>query len=180
MKKEYGDIKELIKRRLLTAGRLPTQNLIDELGEVKKRGYLSRGEFLKICEWKSPRPRRFYQSNSALSIRTISEKAFKTDDESEKMELLVKLKGVKVTVASALLTLTDPANYGLLDIRVWQLLHLYEVVSGNPSGRGFTCRNWCDYLTGIRSLAREFDVDVHKIDMLLFDHHKEIQVGNLY
>jgi hypothetical protein len=32
-------------------------------------------------------------------------------------------KGVSVPMASALLTLLDPKRYGVIDIRVWQLLH---------------------------------------------------------
>jgi len=32
-------------------------------------------------------------------------------------------KGVSVPMASALLTLLDPKRYGVIDIRIWQLLH---------------------------------------------------------
>jgi hypothetical protein len=180
MRKEYGSIRELVGGRLSKEAQLPAQNLIDELKEVKSRGYLTRAEFLRICDWKSPRPRRLYELNKQQTIRKVSEQVFATEDEGRKIELLTSLSGVRIPVGSAILTLTDPANYGILDIRVWQLLYLYKNVSINPSGRGFSVQNWHDYLKNIRSLAGEFQTEAYRIEIILFDHHKEIQEGNLY
>ena len=50
------------------------------------------------------------------------------------MELLTSLAGVSVPVASAILTLIDPRRYGVLDIRVWQLLVALGVMDGKPAG----------------------------------------------
>jgi hypothetical protein len=180
MRREYKDVTEMIKERLSKDATLPTQALIDELKGIREKGYLTRSEFLKICDWKSSRPRRLYESNSAQSIRKISEKAFAADDELQRMETLTSLNGVGIPVGSAILTLTDPASYGILDIRVWQLLYLYGSVSSNPYGRGFSLQNWIDYLNCIRMLANEFETEAYRIEIILFDHHKEIQVGTLY
>src|SRR5438093_12332192 len=118
MRREFRNLKELIEKRLLLDEYESTSALIDELKEVKRRGYFTRAEFLKMSNWKSPRPRRLYESNSAISLRKISESVFFSADENERIELLTRLKGVSIPVASAILTLTDPENYGVLDIRV--------------------------------------------------------------
>jgi hypothetical protein len=83
-------------------------------------------------------------------------------------------------MASAILTLFDPRNYGVLDIRVWRLLHGMKLVDANPGGKGFTSRNWCQYLGLIRSLASKFRVSVRTIDRILFRYHRKVQVGELY
>lgn len=118
MKKEYRDITKLIKKRLLRDKHPGTRDLINELKGVKKRGYFTRTEFLKMCKWKSPRARRFYESNSAHSIRNVSMKLFTTEFEKRKIESLTSLSGVNIPMASAIMMLTDPENYGVIDIRV--------------------------------------------------------------
>ena|SRR2546427_12023878 len=52
------------------------------------------------------------------------------------LALLVGLKGVRVPMASAILTLIDPRRYGVIDIRVWQLLYAIKSVQQLPGGRG--------------------------------------------
>lgn len=180
MKKEYRDITELIKKRLLRDEHPGTRDLINELKGVKKRGYFTRTEFLRICKWKSPRARRFYESNSAHSIRNISMKLFATDYEKRKIELITSLSGVKIPTASAILMLTDPKNYGVIDIRVWQLLYLYRSVSTKPTGRNFSFKNWYNYLMKLRYYARKFNVEARKIERTLFEYHTQIQKGKLY
>ncbi|ODS39921.1 hypothetical protein BEH94_03615 [Candidatus Altiarchaeales archaeon WOR_SM1_SCG] len=129
MEKEYKNIEELIKENLSTEEYEDTQELINELKNVRSRGYFTKKEFLKMAMWKSPRPKKWYLSNSEDKIIEISKKVFSTNYEKRKIELLTqpptKLNGVKVPVASAILMLTDPQNYGVIDIRVWQVLYLY-------------------------------------------------------
>jgi len=180
MKKEYSDIKKLIRNRLLTDEHPPTQALIKEFKKIRKRGYFTKAEFLKMCNWKSARPRRFYESNSAQSIQSVSEKVFATDYEKRRIELLTSLSGVSIPVASAILMLTDPEKYGVIDIRVWQLLYQYKEVSVKPTGRNFSFQNWYNYLMKLRYFANQFNVGARKIERTLFEYHKEIQEGNLY
>jgi hypothetical protein len=118
MKKEYKNIQELIKENLNIEEHAPTQNLIDELKEVLQRGYFTKKEFLKMAIWKSSRPKNWYLSNSKDKIIEISKKLFSTNYEKRRIELLTKLRGVSIPVASAILMLTDPKNYGVIDIRV--------------------------------------------------------------
>ena len=88
------------------------------------------------------------------------------------MELLTSLSGVGIPVASAILTLTDPNDYGVIDTRVWQLLYFYDMVSTKPTGQGFSIKDWLDYLSMLRRFAQEFNVGARHIERTLFEYHK--------
>ena len=179
MKKEYSNIEELLKRQLLRKEHPDTQALIKELKDVKKRGYFTKRQFLKMCDWKSPRPRWRCESNSVRSVREVSKKVFATDYEKRKIELLTSLNGVSIPMASAILMLTNPKNYGVIDVRVWQLLYLYKSVAVKPTGRNLSFNNWYNYLMKIRFLAKKFDVGARKIERTLFEYHKQMQEESL-
>ena len=141
VKKIYSSLDDLIKNELSTEEEANTAVLIKELEHVKKQGYLTKDEFLKIGMWKSPRPKQLYLKNSEEEIISTSKEVLSTDYEKRKLELLDKLKGVSIPTASAILTLTDPKNYGVIDIRVWQILFLYGSVKVKPTGTNFSFEN---------------------------------------
>jgi len=182
MKKEYSTIEELIKQNLSTEEHddAKTLKLINELKDVKKRSYFTKEEFLKMGMWKSPRPKQQYLKNSEEEIISISKKALSTKFEKRKIELLASLKGVSIPTVSAILTLIDPQNYGVIDIRVWQILYLYGSVKVKPAGTNFDFNNWYNYLMKLRYFAKKFKVSVRDIERTIFFHHKNIQEGNLY
>ncbi|RPI04926.1 MAG: hypothetical protein EHM64_08360 [Ignavibacteriae bacterium] len=180
MKKGYSNIQELLKNELLRDEDETTRVLIEKLGGVRKRGYFTKNEFLKMCRWKSPRPLRHYKSNSEDQIRIISKNVLSTKFEIRRISLLTSLKGVSIPVASAILTLTDPARYGVIDIRVWQLLHHYGSVKTNPKGRKFSASEWYTYLMKIRYYAKKLSATTRQVERTLFTHHKKIQEGTLY
>ena len=158
----------------------PAQELIEKLIHIKQQAYFNKPEFLRMCSWKSPRPRRLYQSNPSARVRSVSIKVFAAESEKEKIELLTSLKGVGIPVASAILTLTDPQAYGVIDIRVWQQLYRFGAVTKRPSGTGFSFDNWLEFLERLRDLSQRFNRSVRDVERALFAHHKENQVGTLY
>jgi hypothetical protein len=61
-------------------------------------------------------------------------------------------------MASAVLMLLDPTRYGVIDIRVWQLLHELGAVTKNANGVGFTFQNWYQFLVLIRHFSKKLFV----------------------
>ena len=157
-----------------------TRELIRRLRHVKRTGEFSRAEFLEMCRWKSPRAMPHYTKNRAARIRQVSRAALATRSERRRIELLTSLRGVSMPVGSAILTLIDPRGYGVLDIRVWQLLFALGVVAWKPGGRGFTARDWLHYLTRLRQHARRLRVSVRAVEYTLFRCHRRLQTGRLY
>lgn len=65
----------------------------------------------------------------------LSARALGASDEARRILHLYRLRGVRIPVASAFLTLVDLEQFGVIDIRVWQLLGLYQEVDYDPDGR---------------------------------------------
>ena len=124
----YASVDALFAREVLAEEDPGTRALIADLRHVKKRGEFSRGEFLRMSRWKSPRAAPHYARNTAAQIRRVSRAVLAARSEARRIALLTSLHGVSVPVASAILTLIDPKRYGVLDIRVWQLLHALGAV----------------------------------------------------
>jgi hypothetical protein len=81
---------------------------------------------------------------------------------------------------SAMLTLLNPRRYGVIDIRVWQLLHALGAVTKKPRGMGFNFKNWYQFLRIIRYFAKRHGVNARDIERTLFLAHQRYQKGKLY
>lgn len=157
-----------------------TEKLINELSDTKTTGYITKTDFIKIGMWKSARQKKKYLDNSEQEVKDITSISFACNNEKIKILSLTALNGVSIPTASAILMLTDPENYGVIDIRVWQVLHSYGLVSKCESGVGLSLNNWVEYLKIIRSFAKEYKLSSRAVEQILFRHHKTIQTGNLY
>lgn len=158
----------------------PTAKIIKRLRHVRLDKELSRGEFLDICYWKSPRSIRRCEKNSATTVEQTTQKVFATKSEERKIELLTSLDGVSIPTASAILTMTDPVDYGVIDIRVWQVLHQLKAVTSNPNGQHFTFQQWYQFLQILRHHSLRLKVPTRLIELTLFTFHRDHQVGLLY
>ena len=182
MEKRFSDIPSLLSACLIHDEYPDTAPLIASLSHVREAGYFTRSEFLSMCKWKEPRERRrqHWATNTEDEVRMLSAKAFGASDEARRILHLCRLRGVGIPVASAFLTLVDPEHYGVIDIRVWQLLAFYQEVDYDPDGRALQVLHWLDYLDKIRMWAGEINVSVRAIERTLFQHHREIQTERLY
>jgi hypothetical protein len=179
----YKTLKSLLnKRKLFTREDedAETQRLFVEFKKAKKRGYLKKSELEEICYWKSPRAIHLIRSNHEDKIKSKTSQAFKTRSERQKLNLLTSLKGVSIPMASSILMLTDPKRYGVIDIRVWQLLFRLGTVNTNPEGKNFGFNEWYRFLMIIRYFAKKFKVRARDIERILFDAHSDYQKGRLY
>ena len=177
---EFQNLNKLIKHNLNNSETQEAQDLFSLFKNVKFRGFFTKPQFYAVVMWKTPRPKNHYIINSEKSIKDISKKILLADSENEKVNLLTSLKGVSIPVASAILTIIDPKNYGIIDIRVWKLLHLYKEVKTKPGGQGFNLNDYMIYLSILRKYAKQFKKSVRDIERTLFFYHKKIQRGNLY
>lgn len=157
-----------------------TAALIRDLAGVRARGCFTRGEFVRMCRWKSPRAQHLWRRNAATRIGAVSRAVLATRSERRRMELLTSLRGVGIPIASAILTLVDPRRYGVLDIRAWQLLFAVRSVATNRRGQGFTIIQWEEYLSALRHHARRLGVTARAVEYTLFEAHRRRQRGTLY
>lgn len=177
----HRELLRTIRRHLDLEGTTETANeLIHALRHVRTRGYLTLGELKAVCRWKAVRAIRHIENNSVWRVRSVTQQSLSESDEGLRLELLCTLHGVSVPMASAILMATDPAQYGVIDIRAWQVLHQTGAVASNRSGVGFTLAQWLDYLRIIRELSAELDTTPRAIDLALYRASKDQQQGVLY
>ncbi len=157
-----------------------TLQMFNEIGNIKKQGFITRDQGIMILKWKSPRPLQRYQSNSEKDFREISRLAFNTRNEKLKMHILTALNGINIPSASAILMVYNPKRYPVIDIRVWTQLYKAGLVRTNSKGRGFSLDEWETYLEIISIIAGKTGLTPRQVDKRLYDIDKRERVGNLY
>ena len=176
----FRSVSVLLKRHLSTEEDAKTAALICELKRARLRGYLTFDELEKVCHWKSPRAIRLIKKNTVPRVRAATRRALATRSERRRIEALTTLDGVSVPIASAILMLLCPHRYGVIDIRVWQLLYALGEVTEKSRGVGFTFNNWDQFLMKLRYFAKKLRVGARDIERTLFFVHQQNQRGTLY
>lgn len=176
----YASLDALIKKHITTNEDAHTLQLIKLLRFVKKRGCLTKDELIEICYWKSARSIRLIEDNHSRNVKKITQSAFVAKSEEEKMSSLLALKGVGIPMASAILMLTNPVKYCVIDIRVWEVLFATKTVTTNKEGTNFKINEWCQLLTILRQHSKKYKVSTRTIERTIFETHKLYQDGKLY
>lgn len=128
--------------------------------------YLNKEMFLRLCCWKSQRPKRHYIKNEEQKIIEITRIAFSTNNEKEKIETLMTLYGVRYPVASAILHFAFPDKYPIMDFKVieslgWEKPNYYNFIF------------WEKYCNNIRELSKQYGMPIRTIDKALWTYSKE-------
>lgn len=176
----YGKIEPLLAAHLSVEEWPDTAALVKEFREVKKRGWLTKNDLVKVCYWKSPRAIHYINSNSPKAIKETTALALSSRNEKVKISLLTTLNGVSVPMASSLLTLVNPQRYGVMDIRVWELLYRHGIVTTNAKASGFKHEEWLQLLDVLRYFSKKLNVSARDVERTLFLIHKKQQEGILY
>jgi len=158
-----------------------TQNLINELKQLKQERqpfYLTKVEFDKILNWKLRqqigRQKWYRKENTNEIIRQITRTAFKISHslshyETElKLKLLTALRGVGIPVASAILALSYPEKYAVIDFRGWR--QLFE-----NTRTYYSTNNYLKYLDTIRNIAENYNLTPQQVDQAIWQY--DIQVN---
>jgi hypothetical protein len=152
------------------AARFPAsdESATQRLGSAARaRGYYTRGEFLTVCAWKSPRSRPKVEANSARAVRAATSVALSpASSEQARIEALLALEGVGVPTASTLLYMAFPADYPILDVRALHAL-------GHKPRSTYPTSYWLAYLAACRALALEHAVSLRTLDKALWQWSKE-------
>jgi hypothetical protein len=130
-----------------------------------RRAHYTRGEFLAVCEWKSPRSRPLVAENSRAAVTRATRRALSAPGERDRIEALLALRGVGFPTASVLLHFADPAAYPILDVRAVEAL--------GETRSSYTIPFWLDYLATCRALARENGVSLRALDKALWQYSRE-------
>jgi hypothetical protein len=123
----------------------------------KRRGYLTRDEFLTVCAWKTPRTKPLCKSNDARLIQEVSSLARTTSCEQLRIQVWTRLAGVGWPTASVFLHFAFPGRYPILDFRA-----LWSLSTDVPSH--YTFDFWHRYSGFCRDLASQSGVSLRVLD----------------
>ena len=159
------DLTEELKRELRNAW------------EVRKPFYLTRAELERIFKWKL---RLQYGRQAALRASTtdriyqiVTRAAFEIRrdnwpyEATVRLGILTALPGVGVPVASAILALTQPDRYCVIDFRGWRAVF-------GVDRRSFTVAQYLEYVRQVRRLAHELGWAVQEVDLALWEYDRRM------
>jgi hypothetical protein len=132
-----------------------------------KNCFLTKKQLYKVARWKTPRVSKIVKSNSDAIVRGITTFALKTSNEKYKIRILCTLDGIGIPRASAILAMSNPQKYGVIDINAWYAL------TGEKK-QSFNDDDWIWYLEQIRKLARKHRKTPRQIDMALMKYGQRL------
>jgi thermostable 8-oxoguanine DNA glycosylase len=145
----------------------------------EQRDALSLGlpDLERILQWKLRsqygRTARYRTLLTDSIVRQVTAVAFAVqhpDEEFEtqlKVRLLCTLPGVGIGVASAILALTHPERYAVIDYRNWRKVFDEERTT-------FSLSQYNQYLSRIRDLAAQLGWRPQEVDLAIWEHDRRI------
>jgi thermostable 8-oxoguanine DNA glycosylase len=157
-----SEIHALVARRLTNV----KEEAAMEAGGNIGRGDFSRGNLNVIVRWKMEgvhlnRVMSYVDLNTDTEISSALSAAITARTEADAIEILDKLHGVGVPVASAIMTTINPEKYTIIDIYALRSLG----ISDAPTDR---VEYYVAYLEKCRELAQEFEVSLRTLDHALW------------
>jgi hypothetical protein len=151
------------------AGRAPDLSSLQEIGQAaRKRGYLTKDEFLNLCKVKSPRSKPHFEQNTFELIREITEISSHAKSQQVEVQSLTILRGVRWPTASFILHFCSKNKYPILDYRA-----LWSLSIDKPPVYGYEF--WEKYTTYCRTLAERNQISMRHLDSALWQYSKENQ-----
>jgi len=130
--------------------------------EVKKNGYLTKAQFLKVCRWKTQRSKSRCEKNDKQLIKDVTAIALSHPNEKLRIETLTLLDGVSWPTGSVFLHFFHQDKYPILDFRaLWSL-----GIDNLPSQYDFDF--WWRYVLFCRKLSNDTNHDMRVIDRALW------------
>jgi thermostable 8-oxoguanine DNA glycosylase len=173
-----SQILELISR---TDDYNETKRIINEFEVLKGLRipfYLTLAEFEKILRWKLRsqyyRQQHIRENNTNDLVRNVTMTAFSiknldfNNETGQRLKLLIKIHGVQIPVASAIMTLCYPNKYAVIDFRGWR-----QVFGTIKEYSNYSIKEYLRYLSIIKNYAEKFDLKPQEIDMAIWQLDKE-------
>jgi thermostable 8-oxoguanine DNA glycosylase len=143
-----------------------SKEIIEEVFPAyEQRGYLTKKEFLKVCDWKTPRTKPRCERNDEDFIRVISSLVKTTKSERLRIQAWTLLEGVGWPTASVFLHFAFPDKYPILDFRA-----LWSLSTEVP--KQYTFQFWQKYSEFCRELACKAGVTMRELDQALWVYSK--------
>jgi hypothetical protein len=138
----------------------------EEMQAARKSGFLTKSLFVRLGRWKSVRQTPNYEANDEANVCAATARAFAATDSRTALSALMRLHGVALRTASALLHWMIPDRYPVLDFRVVGALGRPEPSSYEDVGF------YLNIAAEIKLLAQRHELDLRTMDRALWAWQK--------
>jgi len=138
-------------------------------GSFRKNKILSEEEFFKIIIWKSNWSKGRVLTGirkSGKSVNQIMREVYNAKTPEEKVKTLIKIKGIGLPIASAILTVCYPEEFTVLDSRVWDILFKDKKVKNKTLPN--TISGYLDYVNICKNYAKELNLSLRDFDKAMW------------
>ncbi|MFA6274515.1 MAG: hypothetical protein WC662_05125 [Candidatus Paceibacterota bacterium] len=136
----------------------------------KEKHYLTNEEFFAIVIWKSNRSKTKVLKGVEISgktIKRITEK-FEEQNREEKINNLVKISGIHIPIASAILSVCFSNEFTIADYRVAETINkIKNTEIKNPS---YSIENYLEYLDICKEIAEKWNLSLRDLDKCLWGY----------
>jgi hypothetical protein len=153
-----------------------THNQIEEaaiLAWLSKQGeprFLNKEYFIRLGRWKTPRYQNTRETNSEENIIEVTLSAHNAKNDLAKLNILRRLKGVGIAVASTMLYYLQPDRFAIYDYHVRNSLKKAGKLSGTTKNSG--TERWLKYTRTIRRLSRVYNKTLREVEKALYAYDK--------
>lgn len=145
------------------------EQLLRKIGPAARtRGYLTRKEFLQVCDWKTVRTRSRCARNSASYVKEATRAALAARSDRLGVEVLTLLDGVSFPTASTILHFCARRDYPIIDYRALWTLQC-------PVPSKYTFDLYGRYTEFFRGLMSRTGAGRRELDRALWQFSKERQ-----
>lgn len=152
------------------ASRYPAEYDAEIAGEiapaVHARGYFTKPELVRVCEWKTPRSRPLVASNEEDDVREATRLALSTSSEALRIWIPMALPGISWPTASVLLHFGHRDRYPILDYRALEAFGVTGAVT-------FSLPFWTAYVSACRAIDDVTGMGMRAIDRALWQWSKD-------
>jgi len=145
---------------------------------VKKKGYLTKDELRKVCDWKSARSAWNVEKNEEDFVKEVTKFALETKNMRASIESLIILNGVLWPTASVILHLFHKDRFPIIDFRALWSVGVYEDYKKeykNKENKFHKYDLWKTYTRYCREIADNAGVLMRDLDRALWQYSKSNQ-----
>ncbi|MFT3962224.1 hypothetical protein [Propionivibrio sp.] len=158
------------KRIAYWADRAPDLARLQSIGQsARSRGYLTKNEFMKLCNVKSFRSTSLCEKNLPELVKEVTTISFSAKSEQVEIQSLTILTGVSWPTASYILHFCSKRHYPIIDYRALWSLSIDDVPS-------YTFDFWKKYTDYCRVLAEHNGISMRRLDSALWQYSKDNQL----
>jgi thermostable 8-oxoguanine DNA glycosylase len=136
-------------------------------------------EFDEILHWKLRRQymrqAKNIKRNTDILIKNVTQSTFAVEnadkdyETQQRLKMLIKLHGVQIPVASAIMTLCYPDKYCVIDFRGWR-----QIFGKVKKYSNYSSSEYIKYWSIIKQMADKFCVTPQEIDMAIWQQDIEM------